>query len=217
MLAADQTEPAFVGMLSNGTSGDINNINFRVRGESYERYEKMTQVAELVAKRVKEAHDKIDFHDWVQLGSARSELTLKVRKPNEQMQQYFAKVMAQDEDAAKHHRYERTYADRVQRLLEGPDEITVPLQAVRIGDLAIAAIPFEVFAEIGLEIKAKSPFAAAFTVELANDSHGYLPTPRQHVLGGYETWMGTSRVQLDASERITKSILDLMAELKSGH
>jgi hypothetical protein len=214
LLGAGDTEPQFVGMLSNGTSGDINNINFRVRGERYERYEKMTQVAELVAKRVKQAHDKIEFHDWVPLGSARRELTLRVRKPDQQMQQYFAEAMAKPADAEKHHRYERTYADRVQGLLDGPDQISTPLQVVRIGDLAIAAIPFEVFAEIGLEIKDKSPFADTFTIELANDSRGYLPTPRQHALGGYETWMGTNRVQLDASQRITETILELMAELK---
>ncbi len=92
--------------------------------------------------------------------------------------------MAQPEEAPKHHRYERIYFARVQSLLEGPDEISVPLQAIRIGDLAIAAIPFEVFTEIGLEIKQKSPFADTFTIELANDSRGYLPTPSQHKLGG---------------------------------
>ncbi len=215
LLGATDEHPGFVGMLSNGTSGDINNINFRIRGEPFERYEKMTQVAELVAKRVKEAHDKIEFHDWVPLASARRELTLQVRKPDERMQQYFAKVSSQDDDAPKHHRYERNYAGRVQQLLEGPDQITLPLQTLRIGDLAIAAIPFEVFAEIGLEIKERTPFADAFTIELANDSNGYLPTPRQHELGGYETWMGTNRVQLDASDRITETILQLMAELKS--
>ncbi len=208
-------DPPFVGMLSNGTSGDINNINFRERGKRYGPYEKMTEVAELVARRVAEAHAKIEYHDWVPLGSARREITLKYRKPDERMQQYFAKVLAQPEDAPKHHRYERIYAGRVQRLLDGPDDIGVLLQVLRIGDLAIAAIPFEVFAEIGLEIKEKSPLPDAFTIELANDSLGYLPTPRQHELGGYETWMGTSKVQLDASERITETILELMEELKS--
>ena len=92
---------------------------------------------------------------------------------------------------------------------------TARLASIQIGDLAIAAIPFEVFVEIGLEIKQKSPFADSFTIELANDSNGYLPTPRQHKLGGYETWMGTNRVQFDASERISETILELMAELKS--
>ena len=85
--------------------------------------------------------------------------------------------MAKTEEAEKYHRYERTYAQRVKKLDEGPDEITVPLQVMRIGDLSIAAIPFETFAETGLKIKEKSPFADTFTIELANDSRGYLPTP----------------------------------------
>ncbi|MBI2479146.1 MAG: neutral/alkaline non-lysosomal ceramidase N-terminal domain-containing protein [Planctomycetia bacterium] len=215
LLDAPASDRPFVGMMSNGTSGDVNNINFRERdGKSYKQYEKMTEVAEVVAQRVKEAHDQIEFRDWVPLKSARRELTLKFRKPDEAMQKYFAAVLAKPADAEKYHRYETNYAERVQALLDGPDEVSIPLQAVRIGDLAIAAIPFEVFTEIGLEIKKKTPFKDAFTIELANDYHGYLPTPRQHELGGYETWMGTNRVRLDASERITKVIFELMSELK---
>ena len=220
LLAQDQKEketteqPLFVGMLSNGTSGDINNINFRERGKRYKPYEKMTEVAELVAQKVHQAHKEIRFHRNVPLGFAAETLTLKVRKPDEAMQQYFAKVKSQPEEAPKHHRYERIYADRVQRLLDGPDEYDIPLQVLRIGDLSIAAIPFEVFVEIGLEVKKKTPFSDAFTIELANDSRGYLPTPEQHKLGGYETWMGTNRVQKDASVLITTSILKMMQELK---
>ncbi|MCA9219368.1 MAG: hypothetical protein KDA71_03510 [Planctomycetales bacterium] len=208
-----KSDDNFVGMLSNGTSGDINNINFRERGQRHEPYEKMTQVAELVAKRVKEAHANVEFHDWVPLGSATRELTLKFRKPDAAMQEHFAKLLAEPEGEPKFHRYERNYAERVQRLLDGPDEVTIPLQAARIGNLAVAAIPFEVFVEIGLQIKQDTPFDDAFTIELANDYHGYLPTPQQHELGGYETWMGTNRVQLDASDHITKTVLDLMKQL----
>lgn len=124
--------------------------------------------------------------------------------------------MARPDDEPPYHPRERVYAARMKNLLEGPDEVTVPLQVLRIGDLAVAGIPFEVFAEIGLEIKAKTPFPDAFTIELANGSHGYLPTPAQHELGGYETWMGTSRVQLDASERITRTILQLMDDRKAN-
>lgn len=215
LLDAGASDRPFVGMMSNGTSGDVNNINFRARGgKSYKQYEKMAEVAEVVAQRVKQAHDQIEFRDWVPLKSARRELTLKFRKPDEAMQKYIAVVQAKPEDAEKYHRYETNYAERVQNLLNGPDEVSIPLQAVRIGDLAIAAIPFEVFTEIGLEIKEEAPFDDAFTIELANDYHGYLPTPRQHELGGYETWMGTNRVQLDASEQITKVILELMSQLK---
>ena len=216
LLGADAAQPPFVGMLTNGTSGDINNINFREKYPRRAKYEQMTKVAETVAQRVHEAHQKITFHDWVPVGSASRELTLQVRKPDDQMQAYFAKVLAQPDEAPKYHRYERNYAGRVQGLLDGPSEITVPLQAIRIGDLGIAAIPFEVFAEIGLEIKEKAPFGSAFTIELANDTRGYLPTPRQHELGGYETWMGTNKVQLDASVHITRIILELMQELQNA-
>ena len=214
LLGADSVTPPFVGMMSNGTSGDINNINFRDgNGRRYERYEKMTEVANKVAERVNGANSQLEFHEHIKVGSITQELTLTMRKPTPEIKAWFRQVMEKPENAEKFHRYERTYAARVQKLDQGPNEITVPLQVLRIGDLAIAAIPFETFAEIGLTIKDKSPFADTFTIALANDSRGYLPTPRQHKLGGYETWMGTNRVQLDASELITKTILEMMKQL----
>ena len=88
-------------------------------------------------------------------------------------------------------------------------------QTMRIGDLSIAAIPCEVFAEIGLDIKAKSPFKPTFTIELANGYNGYLPTPEQHKLGGYETWRArSSYLEVDASTRIAKAVMELFAGLK---
>ena len=88
------------------------------------------------------------------------------------------------------------------------------VQVFRIGDLAIATIPYETFTETGLDLKKKSPFADSFTIELANGAGGYMPPPAQLKLGGYETWFGTNRVQADASEVITKAILEMMHELK---
>lgn len=214
LLNAEFANPQFIGMMSNGTSGDINNINFRDgNARRYDRYEKMTEVANKVADRVSEAHADLHFSKSVKIDSITRELKLTMRKPDAKIKAWFGEVMAKPEDTEKFHRYERTYAARVQKLEDGPDEISIPLQVLRIGDLAIAAIPFETFAEIGLEIKDKSPFADTFTIELANDSRGYLPTPRQHKLGGYETWMGTNRVQLDASKLITETLLDMMHQL----
>ena len=55
-----------------------------------------------------------------------------------------------------------SYANSTVRLSQYPPQIEIPLQAIRIGDLAITAIPFEVFVETGLEIKEKSPFGQSF-------------------------------------------------------
>jgi hypothetical protein len=53
-------------------------------------------------------------------------------------------------------------------------------------------------------------------IGLANGSNGYLPTPEQHKLGGYETWLGTNRVQEDASLILTSNLLEMLTELRKG-
>ena len=96
---------------------------------------------------------------------------------------------------------------------EEPPETEVLIQTVRIGDLAICTLPFEVLVEIGLELKAKSPAADTFVVSLANGGYGYLPTPEQHQFGGYETWLTTNKVQKDASVILVANLLEMLAEL----
>jgi predicted dinucleotide-binding enzyme len=93
-------------------------------------------------------------------------------------------------------------------------QTTVPLQAIRIGDVAVCAIPFETLVEIGLELKKRSPFPTTIVVGIANGYNGYLPPPNQHRLGGYETWLGTNRVQEDASDLIIDQLLAMLGELK---
>jgi hypothetical protein len=50
-------------------------------------------------------------------------------------------------------------------------------------------------------------------MELANGGYGYLPTPEQHKLGGYETWLGTNKVEEQASVKIVDALLEMFAEL----
>ena len=87
------------------------------------------------------------------------------------------------------------------------------LQAIRIGDLGIVALPFETFVETGLAIKQASPLQQTFVISLANGAEGYLPTPEHHALGGYETWLGTSRVEAQASDRIEEQLLTSLHRL----
>ena len=72
------------------------------------------------------------------------------------------------------------------------------------------------FAQTGLDLKSKSPFKPTFTIELANGSYGYLPTPEQHQLGGYETWLGTNRLEVEASDKMLAALLEMAAEMGSG-
>ena len=215
LLGADRLDPPFVGIMSNGTSGDINNISWLTKPEKkWGPYEKMRQVAEVCASAVHKAHQDVEFKDNVTLGAAKEELTLAVRKPTDEQMAYAKMILAKPEDAKPYHRHEKTYANRVQTLHESPDEISIVLQAFRIGDLGICAIPFEVFVEIGLEMKAESPLEQTFVVSLANGTNGYLPTAKQHKLGGYETWLGTNKVEFEAASKIVDRLLSMFKSLK---
>jgi hypothetical protein len=211
-LGAKDQERPFVGIMSNGTSGDINNINFVKKTRRYERYEKMQEVALKVASKVYEAHKVIEFQDWVELGARQVDLPVKLRKPTPEILAHFKKLDPNADKSSWLAAREHIYAERIAKLKDAPESFRVSLQALKIGDLGIAAIPFETFVEIGLEIKQKSPFKHSFTIELANGYYGYLPTPEQHKLGGYETWLGTNYVEFEASTKITKKLLELLED-----
>ena len=214
LLGADRLDPPFVGIMSNGTSGDINNINWlKKSSRRWPPYAKMRQVADLVARVVYRAHEQIEFRDWVPLDARQRELVLAVRKPTPEQLAYARKILDKPEDAPKHHRRERVYASRMLNLADAPEQRSVPLQTMRIGELGICAIPFEVFVEIGLELKEKSPLGQTFTISHANGSYGYLPTVRHHELGGYETWLGTNNVEVRAAPKIVDALLSMLRDL----
>ncbi len=215
LLGEDRTDSGFVAMLSNGTSGDINNIDVRGGQPRLPAYARMNRVAARVAAEVYQGMQHLTWHDHVSLAASQRTVTLQRRPITAELQAWAAAALARPADAARHPR-ERIYAERVQAGAGAPASLDVLLQALRIGDLAITTFPFEVFAEIGLEIKAKSPFARTFTTSLANGSEGYLPTGRQHAFGGYETWLGTNRVEPDAARVMTDALLEMLSGLRAS-
>ena len=62
-------------------------------------------------------------------------------------------------------------------------------------------------------IHKKSPAPRSFLIELANASYGYIPPPNQVELGGYETWLGTSRFEKESSDVLVKALLVMLGEL----
>ena len=216
LIGADRQHPPFVGIMTNGTSGDINNINFGKARENNLPYAKMTIVGNDVAKSVVKSMQSLTYSDDIEIGAQSTELKLDVRRASPALLANLAKIEAhQDEDNPLFNPLEKTYARNIATLEnEWPDQIDVVLQALKIGDIGIAAIPFEVLVEIGLELKEEIPFEHAFTVSLANGAYGYLPPPVQHEKGGYETWLSTNRVEIHASEKIVAELLDLFSILK---
>jgi hypothetical protein len=214
LLKAERMDVPFVGMLANGPCGDVNNVNFAGKSEKRAPYEKMKLVAEDVAQEVFKVYQTVQHRDWVELKAAQSELKLAMRVATPEQVKWAKEALARPATISPVHRLEKAYAERTLSAAEWPKEVSIVLQAFRIGEFAVAAIPFETFAETGLELKAKSPVKPMFVIELANGGYGYLPTPEQHELGGYETWLGTNRVEKEASGKIVAVLLELLAKVK---
>ncbi len=211
-LEADRVRPPFVGMMSNGASGDINNINVLGKQEKQPPYGQIELVAGDVADEVARVYAGLEWHDRVELGAAQRELTLGVRKPTATEVEKAREVMKQSKSAPRMETIEQVYARESVLLAEFPDKVTVPLQVLKIGGMNLAAMPAEVFVEIGLELKKKHP--GTTVVSLANAYHGYLPTPEHHARGGYETWRArSSYLEVDASSKMVQVLDEMLARL----
>ncbi len=210
----------FVAMMSNGTSGDINNIPFTVTRPPREPFEQCRIVARKAADTAWFAQQKVEQHrSDARLGMVQREIELTYRRPTDEELAFARKVLAtkDEKELAKLPRLAEAYARRTIAAAEREeDTVVVKLQAIRIGDLAVCGIPFETFVEIGLELKDLSPFPHTMVIGLANGRYGYLPTPEQHRLGGYETWLGTNRVQKDASVILVDNLSEMLTELNSS-
>ena len=198
----------FVGVLSNGTSGNINNLDFSSPRVRKEPFEQVRHVAAELADVVAAEYAGIHHESAVAVAMEESELSLIHRKPTPEVLRRSRALLADTTTAATAR--EVIYAQRAVALEEGPDSVSVILQAIRIGEIGIAALPFETFVETGLAIKAQSPLQDSFVIELANGAEKYLPTPEHHELGGYETWLGTSTVEEQASVQVESELLRLL-------
>lgn len=212
-FGAGRWDPPFVGILSNGTSGDVNNINFKEKRERQPPYQRMRQVADDVADAVYDASRHIEYQDAVTIDCREAWLKLGVRLPKPFEVERARAIMAAS-DQNKRLTRQQVYARETILMSEWAPIREMPVQAFRIGPVGIAALPCEVFAQTGLDIKRQSPLKPTFTIELANDYGGYLPTVEQHQLGGYETWRARSSfLEIDAEPKLRGKALELLNEL----
>jgi hypothetical protein len=61
----------------------------------------------------------------------------------------------------------------------------IELHVIRLGDVAFANNPFELYVDYGFRIKGQSKAKQTFLIQLSGDSRGYLPTQRGCDGGGY--------------------------------
>jgi hypothetical protein len=213
LVGQRDAQPAFVGIMSNGTSGNINNINFFEGSPLRGPFEQIRLVAVDVAESAQAAYQRIEWQDWAPIAMKESEIELGVRRPSSD-ELARAKEVLHQAGERPYTELRAIYASETLDMAEFPETVRAKLQAIRVGAVGIASSPCETFVETGLTVKRDSPLPVTFTIELANGYNGYLPTPEQHALGGYETWRAkSSYLAVDAEPKVRGEMLRLLGEV----
>ena len=206
LLGADRQ---FVGMMSQGTSGDLWSGDYSRPAPAAAGYD---EYARQIAERVAAAYRKIEWKSEVPLAMAESTLTLDCRIPDGPRMAWARDIEARLGGQLPQSQPEIYALEAVQ--LHQRRKTELKLQALRIGDLGITGIPNEVFCLTGLKLKARSPFPLTMNIGLANGAEGYIPPPEQHALGGYTTWPArTAGLEVKAEPRITAALESLMEKV----
>ena len=85
--------------------------------------------------------------------------------------------------------------------------VETEVHIMRLGPIAIATNPFELFLDYGNKIKARSTAEQTFLIQLANGTEGYLPTKKAEEGGHYSAFVGSGTVGHEGGEQLVKETL----------
>lgn len=205
----------FIGLMSQGTSGDLQHIDYSLpkaegafvgKGDPYDAY--CRELTDLALEALTNVVHRSDH----ELGMVEAKLTLGRRLPDAKRIAWAKPIVEKLGDDLPGDRTE-VLANEVVWIQENPEE-ELKLQAIRIGDFGIAAMPNEVYGLTGLKLKVQSPLSTLMNIELANGAAGYIPPPEQHHLGGYTTWPArTAGLEVEAEPKIVETLLTSLEEV----
>lgn len=89
--------------------------------------------------------------------------------------------------------------------------LKVRLSALKIGGIILTGVSGEVFNEISVQMRARSPYTNTFMVTHCNGSSGYLVTDESYDIGGYEP--NSTRAKSGAEEGIIENLLNMIDKL----
>lgn len=203
-----------VSLFVMGASGDINHVDFVNRTmDDYDvhaaHYKKMGRI---LAGEALKTREKISTSPDCRVDVRSVRFPVGLRKPTAS-------------ELAKAHREmascpvgsEEYYAglEVVKAGEHRSDSVEIEALAFRLGDMAVVGLPGELFVEIGLEIKRRSPFRPTMIGSLSNGSvNAYICTEEAYRQGGYETLItSNSNLEEGAAGALIRHSLALLEQL----
>lgn len=87
------------------------------------------------------------------------------------------------------------------------DTLDTEVHIMRLGTIAIATNPFELFLDYGNQIKARSHAEQTFLIQLANGAEGYLPTAKAERGGHYSAFISSGQVGHQGGDQLVRETL----------
>jgi neutral ceramidase len=208
---ADYRGPDMLTIFANGACGNLNHINVNWAGRQSSPAEANRLGTVLAASVFKAYMDLKPVGDTtLRVRSQVLRLPLPKITPEDVQE---AEAIVAKKDKAKFMEQVRAYKVLdVEKRAGTPQEVEV--QVITMGDtLAWVSLPGEIFVELGLSIKAASPFAQTQIAELANGSIGYIPNRSAYMEGNYE--VESARCAEGSGEMLVQAAVRMLEELKS--
>lgn len=194
-----------------GASGDISPWNMMARPPRYDKQQRLREVGSMLAAETARLIAEAQPTDAAALGHAWEDLRVEVRLPDEATLREALEIEARGRPREQwDHVLKVDGALRLYRSFKDDPTDTVSIHVVRVGELAIATNPCELYCRFGLDIKSRSPAKVTMISQLTDGFCGYCPTVYAVMGGGYSgdpTWWCRLEPQagykmVDASARL---------------
>ena len=219
-----------VPLLWNAASGQINNIDFSGRRRWKDRgHVHAKKMANVLAGHMLTEIQLMEMQDTLDLAAATGTFDFAPRTITPEDLEMADRILASPENPPQYddgpfswvvgqpipRSIVDVYAMECQRLAKLPSRMNATVQAFRLDNAAIVALPGEVFVESGLNIKSQASAGPVFIVSLANGYIGYICTDKALTEeGGYETWAANSSLGgVGTAPAMETLASDLLAQL----
>lgn len=209
-LVSERHGAEMISIFANGTCGNINHTDY-ITGKRRSTLELGTALA-----------DAVDVA-WPQLKSTqafapriRSEQVTLKRRSFTEAQIAKAKDMAASMLTKSFGTVPMAETVCILETLDKQDQpLFAEVQVIALSDdVAVVALPGEIFVELGLALKKASPFKHTFIAELSNGSIGYIPNREAYPQGNYE--IVSARGEAGSGEKLIETALKLLSEVKKA-
>jgi hypothetical protein len=237
----NEIEPDAVVLFLNGACGDICPVNALDNTRNEVGVKWRDRLGNALAEKVMEAKDLYSETLEAQLEAMTTSVRLEIREVSDERineaKKFLAKMVSlvnyrlsnwgteeEHSDFLSLKDYINTDAWRYQeytdiielkKMRDQSKYQDVTISVIVIGNTCIVALPFEVFTEVGEEIRKNSPFSNTLIWELANGYYGYLPTKKAFERkGGYETiTLRSSRFVESSAETVQNRTINLLNQM----